>query len=209
MFKETMATGEGEFQEKASEDMGPLDMQILDVNDKITKAEDFIKALEEMQSKSPTDQRQKDIINAKIDLAESQTEKQHLLDEKFKKWPTQSANDSVIDPVMEGIYRQIRFRQNGLPKRESCIIKKTRLVGGFFDWITVNYLTASLSALAAENFGTFVAGTLTVSPVFGLRASRALRSFTVNLPRPAIATSSPLVSVFTIVPNTVSTTSSA
>lgn len=72
--------------------------EILEVNNKITQTQDFIASLEEMQKTSPTDQRKKDIINAKIDLAELQTKKQELLDEKYMKIPRSdhAANDSQI-----------------------------------------------------------------------------------------------------------------
>jgi hypothetical protein len=108
MFRETMMGGEAV---PPKQETHALDPKILEINDKITKAEDFIKDLEEFQIKSPTEQRQKDIITAKIDLAEYQTEKQHLLDEKFMGTPSneeliaraeQAANDSQIDPIMSG-----------------------------------------------------------------------------------------------------------
>jgi hypothetical protein len=104
MFKETMYMGQGEPQGENSPG-NPLDQKILDVNTKITKAQDFIASLEKLQEAEPTDRRKKDILGAKIDLAEFQTEKQHLLDEKFSNIPHdlgKAANDSIIDPVMEG-----------------------------------------------------------------------------------------------------------
>ena len=55
------------------------------------------------------------------------------------------------------------------------------------------YFTASLSAFAARNFGTRIAGTSIDSPVRGLRAVRAFRIFAEKIPRPAIDTSVPHV----------------
>jgi hypothetical protein len=96
-FKETMFTGDAEARPQSQEE-NPIDLEILELNTHITKTQDFIKSLEEMQKISPTDQRQKDIVTAKIDLAEQQTKKQELLDEKFKKIPRgdSAANDSQI-----------------------------------------------------------------------------------------------------------------
>src|SRR4029079_5068233 len=55
------------------------------------------------------------------------------------------------------------------------------------------YLTAALSWLPAENFGTVLAGMVTFWPGFrGLTAVRALRCWTLNLPKPVKTTSSPL-----------------
>lgn len=108
MFRETMIEGEAV---PPKQEAHALDPKILEVNDKITKVQNFIRDLEVMQLKTPTEQRQKDIINAKIDLAEFQTEKQHLLDEKYMGTPSneellakaeQAANDSHIDPIMSG-----------------------------------------------------------------------------------------------------------
>ena len=73
----------------------------------------------------------------------------------------------------------------------------------------VNYLTASLRAFAALNFGTFVAETFTDSPVRGFLAIRAARALTEKIPRPAIETSLPFFKDLTIVSITVSTTDSA
>src|ERR1700691_5914984 len=50
------------------------------------------------------------------------------------------------------------------------------------------------SALAAENFAALEAAILIVSPVDGLRPSRAARWLTLNLPKPASATSPPAAS---------------
>ena len=95
-------------------------------------------------------------------------------------------------------------------EKQSIHSTKTKPPNGGFVFVQrVDYATASLSAFAAENLGAFLAETLTVSPVFGLRASRAARSFTENLPNPAIETSSPFLSDFTIVLKIVSTTCSA
>ena len=96
-FKETMFMGDNENQPQKpeSETVNP---EILEVNNKITQTQDFIASLEGMQGRSPTDARKKDIINAKIDLAELQTKKQELLDEKYMKIPSSehAANDSQI-----------------------------------------------------------------------------------------------------------------
>lgn len=110
-FENTMFASDNERYHPQPQELSPLDTQILDVNDKITKAQDFIKSLEEMQEKSPSVQRQKDIVSAKIDLAEFQTEKQHLLDQKFKNTPSnedliRAANDSQIEPIMSGTDEQ-------------------------------------------------------------------------------------------------------
>ena len=72
-----------------------------------------------------------------------------------------------------------------------------------------DYLTASLSAFAARNRGTRAAATFTGSPVLGLRAVRAARVFTEKIPRPAIDTSSPFLSVLVIPLMRLSMTSSA
>lgn len=71
------------------------------------------------------------------------------------------------------------------------------------------YFTASFNALAARNFGTVIAGTCTVAPVRGLRAARAARFFTEKMPRPAIDTSPPLLSVAMIASSIVSIARSA
>ena len=65
--------------------------------------------------------------------------------------------------------------------------------------------TASFSAFPAVKRGRFVAGTCTTSPVRGLRASRALASFTRNTPKPAILTSSPPASACVMPSKTAST----
>src|SRR3954452_1360818 len=58
---------------------------------------------------------------------------------------------------------------------------------------TRSYLTAALSWLPAENFGTVLAGMVTFCPGFrGFTPVRALRFCTVNLPKPVKTTSSPL-----------------
>ena len=54
-----------------------------------------------------------------------------------------------------------------------------------------------------------MAGTLMASPVLGLRASRAARSLTENMPRPEIETSSPFLRESMMVLITVSTACSA
>jgi hypothetical protein len=51
-----------------------------------------------------------------------------------------------------------------------------------------------LSAEAAENFAALLAAIWIVSPVWGLRPSRAKRLLTPNLPKPAIATPPPAAS---------------
>src|SRR5271167_1177466 len=50
------------------------------------------------------------------------------------------------------------------------------------------------SALAAENFAALLAAMLIVSPVDGFRPCRAARWLTLNLPKPASATSPPAAS---------------
>src|ERR1039457_5900558 len=50
------------------------------------------------------------------------------------------------------------------------------------------------SALAAENFAALLAAMLIVAPVDGLRPCRAARWLTLNLPKPASATSPPAAS---------------
>lgn len=97
-FKETMFMGEGEKPnnpEPIDPESSPLDSQILDITTQITETENFIHSLVEMQDKDANDRRRKDILEAKIKLAELQTAKAYLLDEKFKGIP--AANDSVID----------------------------------------------------------------------------------------------------------------
>src|SRR3989344_1816464 len=74
---------------------------------------------------------------------------------------------------------------------------------------SVTYLTASFSAFAARNLGTFIAATCTVAPVRGLRAWRASRRLTEKMPRPAMETSSLFLSEPTIESITLSTTASA
>lgn len=72
-----------------------------------------------------------------------------------------------------------------------------------------NYLTASFKAFAARNFGTVVAATWTVSPVFGFRAVRAARAFAEKIPSPASETSPPFFKVDVISSINIWTTSSA
>jgi hypothetical protein len=55
-------------------------------------------------------------------------------------------------------------------------------------------LSCFFSAAAAENFAALLAAIWIVWPVAGLRPSRAVRSLTLNLPKPAIATSRPAAS---------------
>ena len=50
-------------------------------------------------------------------------------------------------------------------------------------------MSCCFSAAAAENFAARLAAIWIVSPVAGLRPARAARSLTLNLPKPAIATS--------------------
>jgi hypothetical protein len=52
----------------------------------------------------------------------------------------------------------------------------------------VIYFTESFKALAARNFGTRIAGTVTVSPVRGFRASRLARILASKIPKPATDT---------------------
>ena len=85
--------------------------------------------------------------------------------------------------------------------------KKPTRVAGFL--VVETYLTASLRALAARNFGTRIAGTSMASPVRGLRAVRALRILAEKIPRPAIDTSLPSLRVSTIELIRVSTARSA
>jgi len=66
-------------------------------------------------------------------------------------------------------------------------------------------LSCALRAAAAENFAARLAAIWIVSPVAGLRPSRAARSLTVNLPKPAIATSRPAASSPVIASNAAST----
>src|SRR3989338_5419058 len=69
---------------------------------------------------------------------------------------------------------------------------------GFFVLRGSAYLTASLSALAAWNFGTRIEGTCTVAHVRGLRAARAALIFVLKIPSPATETSPPRLSSPTI-----------
>lgn len=103
-FKETMIAGEEEFKPTQQEKLTPLDEQILEINNKITKAQDFIQSLESMQRAEPNERRAKDLLHARIDLAELQTQKDHLLDEKFGRYGNlPAANDSDIEkPIIEG-----------------------------------------------------------------------------------------------------------
>jgi hypothetical protein len=64
----------------------------------------------------------------------------------------------------------------------------------------------SLIALAGEKPSFFDAGILIVSPVDGLRPSRAARSFTLNLPKPESDTSSLPAAALATAAKTVSTT---
>jgi hypothetical protein len=57
------------------------------------------------------------------------------------------------------------------------------------------YRTESFNALLALNTGAFEAATSISSPVRGLRAFRAARSFTSNVPKPTICILSPFCSV--------------
>jgi hypothetical protein len=63
-------------------------------------------------------------------------------------------------------------------------------------------LSCCFSAAAAENLAARLAAIWIVSPVAGLRPSRAARSATLNLPKPAIATSWPAASSAAIVSKT-------
>lgn len=71
------------------------------------------------------------------------------------------------------------------------------------------YFTASLRAFAARIFGTRMAGTWTVSPVRGFRASRAFRILASKIPNPAIDTWSPSFIADVIESKTQSTARSA
>lgn len=75
--------------------------------------------------------------------------------------------------------------------------------------VSKNYFTASLSAFAARNFGTRIAGISIDSPVRGLRPVRAFRVFDEKIPRPAIETSFPFFKESTIQSIAVSTARSA
>ena len=72
-----------EFKPRQQEEL-TLDEQILEINNEITKAQDFIQSLEGMQKLTLTTVEQKDLLRARIDLAELQTQKDHLLDEKIR-----------------------------------------------------------------------------------------------------------------------------
>jgi hypothetical protein len=65
-------------------------------------------------------------------------------------------------------------------------------------------LSCFFSAAAAENFATVLAAIWIVSPLAGLRPSRAARSLALNLPNPAIATSRPAASSLAIASNAAS-----
>ncbi len=54
--------------------------------------------------------------------------------------------------------------------------------------------TASFNAFPALTAGVFPAGIVRVSPVCGLRPSRAARSLTSNVPKPSSCTCSPFCS---------------
>ncbi len=69
--------------------------------------------------------------------------------------------------------------------------------------------TNALKSEAGRNFGTFVAFTLTVWPVLGLRAVRAPRAMFSKMPKPAIWTFSPFVTAPLISSTTASTISVA
>src|SRR5262249_45656678 len=71
------------------------------------------------------------------------------------------------------------------------------------------YLTAFLSAAPAVNFGTREAAIWILSPVAGLRPSRALRCETLNLPKPENVTSLPRFRADSIVSSIASTASPA
>src|SRR5207237_9463918 len=70
---------------------------------------------------------------------------------------------------------------------------------------TNDYFTASLSSFDGVNRGTVRAGTFTGSPVCGLRAMRAFRLETLNVPNPGKRTRSPFLRVFVNSPVTPST----
>src|SRR5688500_14830855 len=73
--------------------------------------------------------------------------------------------------------------------------QKTRHAPGFSLLTSgVDQLTASFSALPALNDGFFDFWILIVSPVFGLRPSRAARSRTWKVPKPTRVTASPFFS---------------
>ena len=76
-------------------------------------------------------------------------------------------------------------------------------------FIKLAYLpfTASFNALPALNTGALLAGTDTNSFVLGFTLLRAARLRTSNLPRPAIATSSPLFKAVVTAARAVSNTS--
>ncbi len=101
-FKQTMVAGEEEFKPRQQEELTLLDEQILEINNEITKAQDFIQSLEGMQKTDPNDRRAKDLLRARIDLAELQTQKDHLLDEKFGRYGNHTPEDAANEPIMGG-----------------------------------------------------------------------------------------------------------
>ena len=66
-------------------------------------------------------------------------------------------------------------------------------------------MTAFFRPAPAVNFGTFEAAIWIVSPVAGLRPSRALRCETLNFPKPEKTTSLPRLSAPSMVSSTAST----
>src|SRR4249919_2782612 len=85
--------------------------------------------------------------------------------------------------------------RRGEQGKRGCRQQKARRVPGFVQARRgVDQLTASFSALPALNDGFFDFWILIVSPVFGLRPSRAARSRTWKVPKPTRVTASPFFS---------------
>src|SRR4051794_4707074 len=111
--------------------------------------------------------------------------------------------------------RDSRSRPRVLRRRRGLLVDGGQVARGGGDvlgaeqrwsaWLAGQPLSCCLRPAAAENFAARLAAIWIVSPVAGLRPARAARSPTLNLPKPAIATSRPATSSPAIASNAAST----
>ncbi len=115
MSKESFELGQGTSRVEKTfaskpENASDLDAHIIDINNDIAKAEKFISDMETIRAgTTPTDEarairRRRDILEAKINIAELETKKDLLLKDKFERAVPEPKKDDVeTDPFTAAV----------------------------------------------------------------------------------------------------------